>query len=57
MFGANFVILAQIYDELSREQGKLQTDRRTADGQTQATTIPLQPERTRGKKDISLAIL
>ena len=46
MFGANLVIPAQICDELSCGQGKVygQTDR-----QTVATTIPLQPERSRGK--------
>ena len=56
MFGANLVILAQIRDELSCGQGKVygQTDGQTdglTDGQTQATTIPLWPEKPRGKND------
>ena len=42
MFGANLVILAKICDELSCRQGKVY-------GQTQATTIPLRPERSKGK--------
>ena len=52
MFGANLVIPAQICDELScgqvyrRTDG--QTDRQT-DEQMQVTTLPLQPERPRGK--------
>ena len=41
MFGANLVILAQIYDELLYGQDKVY-------GQMQATTIPLQPEMPRG---------
>ena len=47
LFGANLVIPAQICDELSCGQGKVYGQ---ADGQTQATTIPLRPERPRGKK-------
>ena len=43
IFGVNLVILDQICDELSCRQGKVY-------GRTQATTIPLQPERPRGKK-------
>ena len=46
-FGASLVILAQICDELSCGQGKVYGQ---ADGQTQATTIPLRPERPRGEK-------
>ena len=54
MYGANLVIPAQTCDELSCGQGKVygRTDRQTdgqTDGQTQAMTIPLRPERTRGK--------
>ena len=54
MFGANLVIPAQICDDLSCRRGKVygwidgQMDGST-DGQTQATTIPLWPERLRGK--------
>ena len=50
MFGANLVIPSQICDELSCGQGKVygRTDRRTG-GQTKATTVPLRPERPRGK--------
>ena len=47
MFGANLVIPPQICDELSCGQGKVYGQR---DGQTQATTIPLRPERSRGNK-------
>ena len=43
MFDANLAIPAQICDELSCGQGKVY-------GQTQATTIPLWPERPSGKK-------
>ena len=52
MFGANLVITAQICGELLCWQGKVhrQTDGRT-DRQMQAKTIPLQPERLRGKKN------
>ena len=51
---ANLVILDQICDELSCEQGNVygQTEGRTGgrtDGQIQATTIPLRPERPLGK--------
>ena len=51
-FGANLVIPDEIGDELSCWQGKVygQTDRRT-DGWTQATIIPLPPERPRGKNE------
>ena len=49
MFGANLVIPTQICDELSLADKLKFTDRRT-DGQTDATTIPLRPERPRGKK-------
>ena len=54
MFGANLVISAQICDDLSCGQGKVygRMDGRTdwwTDGRTQATTIPLWPERPRGK--------
>ena len=55
MFGANLVIPTEICDELSCGQGKVygrtdgRTDGRTADGQTQATTIPLRLERSRGE--------
>ena len=48
MFGANLVIPAQICDELLRGQGKVYG---RMDGQTQATTIPLCPERSRGKNE------
>ena len=50
MFGANLVIPAQICDKLLCGQGQVygQTDGQT-DGQMQATTIPLRPERPRGK--------
>ena len=50
IFGENLVIPVQICDELSCGQAKVygRTDGRT-DGQTQATTIPLRPERPRGK--------
>ena len=49
MLGANLVIPAQNC-ELSCGQGKLygRMDRQT-DGQTQATTIPLRPERAQGE--------
>ena len=47
MFGAHLVIPAQICDELSCGQGKVYGQ---THGQTQATTIPLRPERPRGKK-------
>ena len=48
MFGANLVILSQICDELSCGQDKVygRTDGET-DGQMQATTISLQPERVK----------
>ena len=61
MFGANLVILAQICDELFCRQGKrasfsmskpttwCKSGRVPTDGQTQSTTIPLRPERPRGK--------
>ena len=68
MFGANLVIPAQTCDKLSCGQGKVygrtdgQTDGQTdgrndggTDGQTQATTIPLRPERSRGKKKTILS--
>ena len=53
MFGANLVIPAQTCDELSCRQGK---DRRT-DGQTQATTISLWPERPWGNKNYNCILL
>ena len=46
MFGANLVIPAQICDELSCGQGKVYG---RTDGQMQATTILLRPERPWGK--------
>ena len=51
MLGANLVILAQICDELSCGQGKVQEGR--TDRRMQATTIPLRPERPRGKSLLS----
>ena len=56
MFGANLVIPAQTcayryrVDKLKFTDGR--TDKQT-DGQTQATTIPLRPERPRGNKTMS----
>ena len=48
MVGANLVIPAQICEELLCGQGKVYG--RWTNGEAQATTIPLQPERSRGKK-------
>ena len=54
----NLVIPAQIYDELSCTKGKFtdgQTDGRSdgrMDGQTQATIVPLRPERSKRKKSL-----
>ena len=48
MFGANLVILDQTCDQLSCRQGKVYG---WTDGRTQATTIPLQPERPKGNKN------
>ena len=66
MFGANLVILDQICDELLCGQGKgygrTDRDRQTdggggrTDRQTQATTIPLQPERPRGENQNTIFI-
>ena len=53
MFGANLVtLLAQTCDELTCGQGKVygRTDGQI-DGQTQAMTIPIRPERPRGKNE------
>ena len=51
------MIPAEICEELSYGQGKVygRTDRRTY-GQTQSTTIPLRPERPRGKKALSMPV-
>ena len=50
MFGANLVIPAQLWDELSYRQGKVygQTDGRTA-RQTHPTIISIRPERPRAR--------
>ena len=57
MFGANLVILDQICDDLSFGQGKVygRKDGRR-DVQTQATTIPLRPERSGVKSNIGLKL-
>ena len=53
MFGENLVIPAQICNGQCKVYGR--TDRRTG-GQTQATTIPLRLERSRGKNKYNLGV-
>ena len=51
MFGANLVIPAQIWRVIVRTSKSLRTDGRM-DGQTQATTIPRRPEKSRVKMKV-----